>query len=118
MKDGKSEDIGGKKKRGRPSKRASAKSQRKNPKKLKTPRKVIKKTPLVFCKDIDEFLLKVQNLRELPTLNNVLVKFYVDEGQGRFTFSVSVVEWMNPDCMEKGDGFKCTGIVLYCIVLY
>ena len=108
--DGPRTEEGGKRRRGRPKKSASTKSKRKNVRKAKVARKVIKKVPLVFCSDINEFLEKVQNLRELSTLDNALMKVYVDEGQGRFTFSISVVEWTKPDCLAEGKGFKCTGV--------
>ena len=59
-----------KKKRGRPSKSLSTKSKRKNAKKEKVTRKIIKKVPLVYCTSVNKFLAKVQELRQLPTLEN------------------------------------------------
>ena len=65
---------------------------------------------MVFCQDITEFVQKVQKLRGFPSLENVLYKIYIDEGQGKLMVSLSIIEWMCPESEREKGTFKSSGV--------
>jgi hypothetical protein len=63
------------------------------PKKVKKKKEVIKaeKVPVVFCSDLNGFVDKVTELRDLPNQETLMIKFGVDEGQGLLKIGVSII---------------------------
>ena len=64
----------------------------------------------MYCSNITDFVKKVQELREFPSLENVLYKLYIDEGQGKLMISLSIVEWMCPSSEREKGRFKTSGV--------
>ena len=46
----------------------------------------------------------VQEYQELPSLENMLYKYFLDEGQGKLMLSLSIIAWMDPDFLENEQG--------------
>ena len=54
-------------------------------------------------------IVRVQEYRELPSLENMLCKYYLDEGQGKLMLSLSIIAWMDPDFLEN-EKIKSSGV--------
>ena len=46
----------------------------------------------------------MQEYQELPSLENMLYKYFLDERQGKLMLSLLILAWMDPDFLENKQG--------------
>ena len=68
------------------------------------------KLPLVYCTEVEEFVRKIQELRGYPSLENLLYRLQIDEGQGKLMVSLSIIEWLVPESMSGKGKMKSSGV--------
>ena len=80
---------------------------------LKEKLTVEKEAPVVHVKDMDEFILEVVRVRQLPNTESLLLKVGLDEGQKMMKICLSVIHLLAEDDQDKKkfeQGFKDSGV--------
>jgi hypothetical protein len=78
-------------------KKTTVKDKRKKAKVSKQPN-----VPVVFCKDINMFVKKVAEMRQVPNQQRLLYKFGMDDGQGFLKVDLSIIDPLaTPDPKRK-----------------
>ena len=61
----------------------------------------------MFFVQFNEFMATIVQeyiYRELPSLENMLYKYFLDERQGKLMLSLLILAWMDPDFLENKQG--------------
>ena len=72
-----------------------------------------------FFVQFNEFVATImQEYQELPSLENMLYKYFLDEGQEKLMLSLSIIAWMDSDFLEN-EKIKSSGVKkIFVLALY